>query len=116
MGYRVGRRDGRHLAVVREEFGCSSDSDALGFRDIKFVAAIVLHGWAYIPCFLAVGCPALACLGIFKDESSGSRRSKGCLVVIEESIYLCMGREVGVDPGCAEEIQRQYGLGDELIP
>jgi hypothetical protein len=83
MGDSVGWRNGRQFAVVREEFGGSSDADAFGFRDVKFVASIVLHGWSYIPCFLAMGCPALPCLRIFKDESSGSWRGQGRLVVIK---------------------------------
>ncbi len=83
MGDSVSGRNGRQFAVVREEFGGSSDADAFGFRDVEFVASIVVHGWPNIPCFLAMGCPALSCLGIFKDESSGSWRGQGRLVVIE---------------------------------
>ena len=77
MGNGVSWRDGRHGAVVWEKLGRPSDADALGLGDVKFVAAVVFHGRAHVPGFLAMGRPALACFGILEDECTGSRRGHG---------------------------------------
>lgn len=92
MGDSVCRRNGWHCAVVGKKFGRAGDADALGFWDKKFVAAVVLHGGADVPCFFAMGRPALSCFGIFEDESTGSRRGKGRLVIVKHAVDLCMCR------------------------
>ncbi len=104
MGDGIGGREGRHFAVVREKLGGAGNAGSFGFRDVKLVATVVLHGGAHVPGFFAMGRPALTCVWVFEDEGSGSWWGEGRFVIVKEPVDLGVRRQIWIESGGAKEI------------
>jgi hypothetical protein len=61
------------------------------------MVSVVLSGPSKIPSVDALAGPGSAVVGIFVDDDFHSRRCKGCFVVVEGTIELCLGRQARVD-------------------
>ena len=86
------------------------------FPDPDVVTAVVVQSGADVPTVNSMWCPGATDSGRFVDKNSGARRSKGCTVIVEGTMELGIGRELGIDAGSAEKIQGDEGLGKEAVP
>ena len=87
----VGGRDGWNFAHVREKISGTSDSDAVGVRDLELVAPVMLERRAEVPCFFSMWGPTEARLRLFIDQRPCVRWSEGGSVEIELTEELRIG-------------------------
>ena len=50
------------------------------------------------------------------DQYADAGRGKWCSIKVEQSMELRVGRQLGIESGATEEVQRQLGLGEKFIP
>jgi hypothetical protein len=93
-----------------EKFGGAINVRPFGLWYVKTIAAVMFEGRSEIPCLLTVGCSIGSGVGVFEDEITGSGWGKGRLVEIKDAVELRMGRELGVNTGCAEEVESDHSL------
>jgi hypothetical protein len=61
------------------------------------MASVVFSGPSKIPSVDAVAGPGSAVVRIFVDDDFRSSRCKGCFVVVEGTVELCLGRQSRID-------------------
>lgn len=76
----------------------------------------MLGGWSDVPSVDSMWGVCAAVVGLLVNENASSWRSKWSAVVVEGTVELSVGGEIGVHPRTAEEVQGGQSLWEELIP
>ena len=102
--------------VVVEDFVGVGDEDGLagGINDLK--AAVVLEGGANGEASAAAVVPCLAGTRLGVDDDRAAERGDGRGVEVERTVEVRLGGDGGGDVGLSEEVERQLGLGEGLVP
>ena len=87
--------------------------DAVGTRDAALVATVVLFGRANLPAVDAMWCHVGSLVWRDVDGYSSAWRSWGPFVVIKVAKETGVGRELGLAPRQAKEIECDIGLGHQ---
>ena len=80
------------------------------------VATVALQVRANIPAVNAGGRPGAALAGFLVDDNVGAKRGKRVFVVVVGAMKLGPGREVGVEPRGAQEVQSEDSLWKQQAP
>ena len=87
----IRRAESWEFAVLGKELCGTIDAYGLGFRTIKFIEAVVVLGWAKVPCVNASWCPGLSSGGVFPDDgfSSWWRHQPFIEIVLAVKLFVC---------------------------
>jgi hypothetical protein len=110
-GSHVGTGQVGHGEVMRQELDSLRDAGSIGSGVDDLIAAVVFHGRANIPTFFAVWVPGGAVSGRFENNDLTPGGSEGGAVEIKLAEDLGLGGEPGVEARSAQEVQREFRLG-----
>ena len=112
----VDRSDGglREIGVAELD-GVGEDGRLGDFVD-KMKAAVVFGGVADVEAVAAAEIPSGACGWFVVDEDAATEGADGGGIIVEGAVEVCPGRLRRVDGGLTEEVKRELGLGQELVP
>ena len=117
QGIFVGRGCGWHGKSRREKLDGFSKTSVPSSRDIDFVIAVVVRGWADVPAHGAMASKCAFALSLwFIDNGLSYKGCHGPLIEVEEAKHLVSGRMLGIDAGGTKEIDRDLGLREKLAP
>ena len=85
-----------YIAVGGEEFCGVGHSDGSGCRYLVSPTAIMLHGWANVPCINGMGRPSGFVLWIYVDQDFGAWGAQWCVVVVKGSLKCFVCQLLGV--------------------
>ena len=88
----ISQRQGRHGCMIGIEFSRTSNTVGICGGDNEPIAAVVFPIRSKIPSIHSMWVPRVADGGIFKDEFFCARWGEGCLVVLKNSVELCLRR------------------------
>jgi hypothetical protein len=112
----VGGRCGRHGNAGREPGKGVSNAFGTCFGDPDAVATVMVQGGAKVPTFDSMGGPSFADGRLDMDKDASTGRSKRGAVVVESTMKLGVGGQLGIDAGATKKIEGDKGLWEEAVP
>ena len=102
--------------VVVEDFDGVGDEDCLGGGINDLEAAVVFEDGADGEASAAAVVPYFVGTRLGVDDDRAAERGDGRGVEFERTVEFLPGGDDGGDVGLPEEVERQLGLGEELVP
>ena len=102
--------------LVMEDFDGVEDEGGLGGGVDNLEAVVVLEGGADGETSAAAVVPCLAGTRLGVDDIRAAERGDGYGVEVEGAVEVLTRGYDGGNVGLAEEVERQLGLGEELVP